>query len=82
MNKTQQKLTDRINEAKMIGMTSIRVNGIRECNIAKSLCDSMQFLTYVNQSEYCGGEYYYNHFKKQHTTTNRKLIVTGILKLT
>jgi hypothetical protein len=81
MNKTEQKIMRRIDDAKKIGMTSIRVNGIRECNVARLIC-SRDSLTYVNQNEYIGGEYYYNHFKKQHTTTNRKLIVTGILKLT
>ena len=79
MNKTQQKIMTRIDDAKKIGMTSIRVNGIRECNVARLIC-SRDSLTYVNQNEYIGGEYYYNSFQRKHLTTKRQLIVTGIIK--
>lgn len=79
MSKTEQKLMQRISAAMQIGMKSIRVNGTREANAARVLCQRMPELTYINQSEYIGGEYYYNQFKQQHTTTQRKLIVTGVL---
>jgi hypothetical protein len=79
MSKTEQKLMERISAALKIGMKSIRVNGAREANAARILCQRMPALTYTNESEYSGGKYYYNYFKKQHTTTQRKIIVTGIL---
>ena len=79
MSKTEQKLMQRISAAMQIGMKSIRINGTREANAAKVLCQRIPALTYTNQSEYSGGEYYYNHFKKQHITTERKLIITGVL---
>lgn len=79
MNKTEQKLMQRISAAMQVGMRSIRINGAREANAARILCQRIPALTYTNQSEYSGGEYYYNQFKKQHTITQRKTIVTGIL---
>ena len=78
MTKTEQKIMNRINDAKKIGMKSIRVNGVNECNSAQFICNR-DSLIYVNQSEYIGGDYYYNFFKCKHLTSKRQLIVTGII---
>lgn len=79
MSKTEQKLMQRISAAMQMGMRSIRISGTREANAARVLCQRIPELSYTNQSEYSGGDYYYNQFKRQHITTQRKLIVCGVL---
>lgn len=77
MNKTQQRLADRIEQARLRGDKYIDVDGMRECLAAQALVGAGKASSYERHSGWTGGDYYIHPFTRRAGVTKRRFYAAG-----